>query len=182
MHRNDLTQKLQNYHVENYEELIHKENLLSFIMCNEECFERSLEQGHITASAWILNPDKTKALLMHHKKLNIWCQLGGHSDGDSDILATAIKEAKEESGLKNIVPLSENIFDIDIHEIPARGKEPSHLHYDIRFLLHSPEEEELVANEESNELKWVSKDLTELPSREPSILRMREKWIAKHPL
>jgi 8-oxo-dGTP pyrophosphatase MutT (NUDIX family) len=176
MHRNDLYKKLESYHAQSEEEIDYKKRTLAFILHNEKCFDRSLQEGHITASAWVLNPDKTKALLMHHKKLDIWCQLGGHSDSNPDTLETAIKEAKEESGLTTIIPLSKEIFDIDIHEIPARKNEPAHLHYDIRFLLHSPQEESLISNEESHALKWISKNPQELPSKELSILRMHKKW------
>ena len=177
MHRKPLYKKLEDY-IPSKEELIYKKDLLFFIMNNKECFERTLEKGHITASAWLLNPDKTKALLMHHKKLGIWCQPGGHSDGDPDTLRVAIKEAEEESGLKGIVPLSQEIFDIDIHKIPSKKDVTSHLHYDIRFLLHSPKEDRLTSNEESFALKWISKKITDLPSKERSVIRMHEKWTS----
>ena len=82
-------------------------------------------------------------------------QLGGHCDGDEDVLAVSIKEAQEESGINEIVPLSDKIFDIDIHRIPANSKDVAHFHFDIRFLLKTNGNDNFVKNEESNDLKWV---------------------------
>src|SRR5215510_11521790 len=94
--------------------------LRQFVAANPNCFERSLQIGHVTGSAWIVDLDRTHALLTHHRKLNKWLQLGGHADGDPDILRVALREAREESNLDAIRPVSENIFDVDIHVIPAR--------------------------------------------------------------
>ena len=71
-----------------------KQGMLDFIHTQPECFERSLAMGHITASSWLLNKDGSKVLLMHHTKLNNWFQLGGHCDGNPDVLEVAIKEAQ----------------------------------------------------------------------------------------
>jgi 8-oxo-dGTP pyrophosphatase MutT (NUDIX family) len=113
---------------------------------------------------------------MHHRKLNLWVQLGGHCDGDANVLAVAIKEAQEESGIMHIEPLSLQIFDVDIHLIPANAKEAEHYHYDIRFLLGAQSDEEFVQNSESKELRWISKDAKQMPTNERSVVRMFEKW------
>jgi 8-oxo-dGTP pyrophosphatase MutT (NUDIX family) len=172
-----LTNMLQSYFPEAQEEILFKDRMLSFIKENPNCFERSLEIGHITASAWLLNQDGSKALLMHHMKLDRWFQLGGHCDGDSDVLAVAIKEAQEESGIIQISPVSKDIFDIDIHLIPTNPKEKEHYHYDVRFLLQVTSNEEIVQNSESKELRWIGKDLSALPTQTPSVVRMFNKWI-----
>jgi 8-oxo-dGTP pyrophosphatase MutT (NUDIX family) len=171
-----LVKLLQEYFPNDPDEIEYKKEILAFIEKHEDCFERSLKVGHITASAWILSCDGEKALLMHHAKLDKWMQLGGHADGDSDVLAVAIKEAQEESGITQIQPISEKIFDIDVHSIPARGTEPEHFHYDIRFLLQVKNVEDVVQNHESKELRWVTKDVSQLPTNSRSILRMVEKW------
>ena len=113
MKRQGLIQLLNQYNPSDAEITI-KNDMLSFIDANEDCFERSLEIGHVTGSSWLLNKAGDKALLMHHRKLNKWLQLGGHADGDSDILAVALKEAQEESGITSIEPVNNRIFDIDI--------------------------------------------------------------------
>lgn len=154
-----------------------KKDMLTFIENNPHCFERSLEKGHVTASAWLLSKDHESALLLHHKKLHRWLQLGGHCDGDTDTLAVAIKEAQEESGIQAIAPVSEKpeIFDIDIHWIPEHKGVKAHWHYDVRFLLTVISDEQVVQNHESNELRWIKKTDT-LPTQERSVARMFEKW------
>jgi 8-oxo-dGTP pyrophosphatase MutT (NUDIX family) len=160
------------------EEVTFKEKIIQFVQKHPDCFERSLLIGHITASAWLLNRDESKALLMHHTKLDRWFQLGGHCDGETDTLAVAIKEAQEESGINHIVPFSTEIFDIDVHQIPQHKEIPAHVHYDIRFLLKVASDETVVQNIESKELRWIDKNPTNLPSNERSVVRMFEKWIA----
>ena len=177
MHRKILIELLNNYHPINNQELLFKQQTLDFVDKYHDCFERSLKIGHITASAWILNQDHSKALLLHHKKLDSWFQLGGHCDGDHDVLHVALKEAQEESGICDISPISNQIFDIDIHKIPANKNEPEHDHYDIRFLLHVTSNASFVQNHESNELRWISKSLQDLPTNNPSVIRMFNKWI-----
>jgi 8-oxo-dGTP pyrophosphatase MutT (NUDIX family) len=173
MKRNQLIKLLEEY-IPSQEEIIYKHDMLSFIKENENCFDRELEIGHITGSAWLLNKAGDKALLMHHKKLDRWFQPGGHADGDHDILAVAIKEAQEESGINAIEPVSRSIFDIDIHQIPANSKDVAHFHYDVRFLLQVVSDEDFQQNEESNELRWV--DINAIPTKERSVLRMFSKW------
>ena len=177
MHRNRLIQLLENYHPEDQEEIAAKQRMLEFIFNNKDCFERSLECGHITASSWLLNKDHTHALLMHHAKLDLWVQLGGHCDGNANVLEAAVKEAQEESGIMNIKPLSQDIFDIDIHFIPANKKEKEHYHYDVRFLLHVTGDEDFVQNNESKELRWISKNCNDLPTDARSVVRMFDKWM-----
>lgn len=179
MNRQKLITLLDEYHPVAPEEIQFKNQMLDFIQKYENCFERSLEIGHITASSWLLNKDRSKALLMHHAKLNKWFQLGGHCDGNPDTLAVALKEAQEESGIEGIAPVSTKIFDIDIHLIPANPKEKEHYHYDVRFLLAVTSDEQLIQNRESKELRWIGKNLLELPTESRSVVRMFEKWIAR---
>ncbi len=180
LNRLNLITLLKKYNPTAPEEIVFKNETLSFIDQHSDCFERSLQIGHITASCWLLNNDGSKALLLHHAKLNRWFQLGGHCDGDSDTLAVAIKEAQEESGILNIIPVSTDIFDIDIHLIPENSREKAHYHYDIRFLLQVVGDEEVVQNRESKELRWIEKDSKALPTNEHSVVRMFNKWLEKN--
>ncbi len=96
------------------------------------------DPGHFTASAFVLSPDRRRLLLIHHHKLGRWLQPGGHIEGhDPDARAAAEREVAEETGLvrSDLVPLEEpaRLLDVDIHTIPAHGKEPAHAHYDLRF-------------------------------------------------
>ena len=176
MKRNKLIGLLENYFPLSNEEKICKGIMLDFIRSNENCFERWLEVGHITASAWLLNKGESHALLMHHAKLDLWVQLGGHCDGDPDPLAVALKEASEESGISAIVPIQQTLFDIDIHPIPENIQQKAHYHYDVRFLLKVESDEKIEKNSESKALRWIGKDPKELPTDALSITRMFYKW------
>jgi 8-oxo-dGTP pyrophosphatase MutT (NUDIX family) len=117
--------------------------------------------------------------LTHHFKLDRWLQLGGHADGDTDILRVAMREAHEESGLDDIKPLSQGIFDVDVHPIPARDTEPRHLHYDVRFLLEADANAPLVISSESKDLAWIPlMDIARITT-ERSIARMVAKSLAR---
>jgi len=174
MHRNQLLDLIEDYLDRFSEEKNTVTKIQHFIEENESCFERELQIGHITGSAWILSADRSHALLTHHRKLDIWVQLGGHADGDSDIARVAMKEAEEESGLKGLSFVQSMIFDIDIHEIPARGNDPVHFHYDCRFLL-TAMDSDYVVSEESHDLRWVELSEIKNLTKESSILRMVEK-------
>ncbi len=115
---------------------------------------------HITASMLVINPEHTRVLLMFHKKLQKWLQFGGHSDGESDTLATAIREFHEESGIWIEPTIYSGIFDIDIHEIPADLKwRPSHMHYDVLYLATIPEDTIFTRQvSEVDDIRWFDVD------------------------
>lgn len=148
----------------------------SFVRAHGNCFERTCIPGHITGSAWVTDPAGQQVLLTHHRKLDLWVQLGGHSDGDSDTLDVALREATEESGLE-VEPVSVDVFDLDCHLIPARRDEPEHYHYDVRFWLRATGTD-FTVTEESHDLRWVDADTLPTLTREESMLRMLRKWQA----
>lgn len=151
------------------------QQILDFVLQTPDCFERSHLAGHITGSAWLLNPDGDKALLTLHRKLKLWVQPGGHADGDADVLRVALREAEEESGISGILTLSREIYDVDIHTIPyhAPTATPEHLHYDIRYLLQAPHEHYAISDE-SEALGWYRPaELDRLsPAVDDAVLRL----------
>ena len=150
--------------------------MLNFFDNHDGCFEKDNLPGHFTGSAWVISPDKNKILMTHHKKLNMWLQLGGHADGEKDLKSVALKEAKEESGFNNFSILSEEIFDLDIHKIELMNEEPEHLHYDVRFLFEAdPNEQDIIISEESHDVKWIHLDDVLEYNSEESISRMVKK-------
>ena len=176
MHRNSLLTELEHYGLTEYitkEELTVLPRFIKFIHENPDCFART-NSGHITGSTWIVNHNYSHALLTHHKKLNLWLQLGGHAGGDTDIKAVALKEAEEESGITDFKFLMPIIFDIDIHPIPG----PCTYHYDIRFLLQAPTGASYQVSEESHDLRWIAHTKIDSYSKERSVLRMAEKIVA----
>jgi 8-oxo-dGTP pyrophosphatase MutT (NUDIX family) len=154
-------------------EKLDKIKMLQFLNTYEKCFERSLSIGHFTGSCWLENCDGTMFLLTLHKKIGIWLQLGGHADGNHDLARVALKEAHEESGLKNIELLSGEIFDIGVHQIQEYKGTPAHYHYDIRFLLKTTDKnKDIQISSESTDLKWFA----EISTDNYALNRMFKKW------
>lgn len=175
MHRDPLLDLIKSYSEKFPDESQPISEYIAFIKNNPQCFERSLEEGHITCAAWILDCSGKRALLTHHRKLNRWLQLGGHADGDSDVHRVAAREAYEESGISTLALVSSEIMDLDIHAIPARGNVPEHLHYDARFLFRATQNENYQVSEESHDLAWVEMEEIQKFTSEESILRMVDK-------
>ncbi len=175
MHRKPLLEQLEAYRSRWPQEAAVVDRFEAFVRGHERCFERDCWAGHVTGSAWLVNGTGSHILLTHHRKLGRWLQLGGHSDGDADTLAVALREAGEESGLE-VVARSAEIYDLDVHEIPARGTDPAHYHYDVRFALRPRTAEDFRVSAESLDLAWVP--IVELLSYtdEESVLRMARKW------
>lgn len=176
MDREGLVKKLSAYKSNFPEEESFRERFLKLLKNEADCFCRQLSHGHITGSAFIINPGADQVLLLHHRKLNRWLQPGGHADGDENVIRVAEKEAREETGLQSLRPEMPEILDLDIHTIPARGNEPEHLHYDIRFLFSANPQEKLLQNRESKALAWFGFDVAaEKSDYNESICRMIRK-------
>jgi 8-oxo-dGTP pyrophosphatase MutT (NUDIX family) len=175
MHRQPLLDQLADYAAKHPDEAETVARFIDFVRCESDCFERSLAVGHVTGSAWILNADGSQVLLTHHRKLDRWLQLGGHADGDPDVFAVAMKEAREESGLGDFEAVGNGIFDLDIHPIPARKSDPEHLHYDVRYLLRATGATDYVVSDESHDLRWVPLDEVTTLTTEDSMTRMVRK-------
>jgi len=148
---------------------------LRFIDAHPDHLWRTCLRGHLTGSAWILSADRSKVLLTHHHKLDRWLQLGGHADGDPDMVSVALREASEESGLTNLRVASGELFDFDRHEIPARGDEPAHWHFDFRFVIEADPAEPLMISSESKDLAWVEIGRVTSLNPEESMARMVRK-------
>ncbi len=177
MHRDHLKDLLNNYYPKDPQEIIAKQHMLALLSVCTNCFDRACTPGHFTASSWLLSKDSTKSLLLQHAKLKRWLQLGGHCDGEADVLKVAVKEAQEESGINAIEPISAEIFDIDMHLIPQNKNDTPHYHYDIRFLLQVKSDESLISNHESLALQWFEHDVTTFPTQDMSIIRMLNKAL-----
>ena len=174
MHRRNLLSAIDRYAARYPEESRVVARFKALLQSHEDCFERDCLPGHITGSAWLVCPKRQNVLLTHHRKLNMWLQLGGHSDGEGNTPAVAIREAHEESGLA-VHLLDNEIFDLDVHEIPARETYPAHHHFDVRYQMRASSEKFQIS-EESLDLAWVKIEELEQYTEEESILRMRRKW------
>lgn len=171
---------------------LEQEDKLVFIQFIEafsnNLWTRENKVGHITASAWVVNEDRTKVLMAYHKIYNSFAWLGGHADGDEDLLHVALKETKEESGIKNIKVLDPDFSDIACLFVKAhkkRGKEVSaHLHFNVTYIFEADEQETLhIAEEENTEVRWINiSELENFVTEEhmkPVYARMIEKMKKK---
>jgi len=171
-----LKSSLNTYPATSVVEKEYKSRMLNLLNRHgHQAFTRDLHHAHFTASAWILNKEKNKVLLLHHTKLNKWLQPGGHADGEMNLLKVARKEAAEESNLTNLKLLQNQIFDIDIHVIPKRNEVIEHEHFDVRFIFTTEDEDKTQINNESKGFKWVNLAKIDQLTNEESILRMLRK-------
>lgn len=178
MHRNPLLKLLHDYGRNHPQETAVTHRLMAFVRAHPDCCQNSLTIGHVTGSAWVVNEAGSHVLLTHHRKLDRWLQLGGHADGEMDLLAVAWREAREESGIVAIEPVTAAVFDLDIHPIPARGAVPAHDHYDVRFAFRVNGPAAFRVSDESHALAWMPiAELTK--TADESIGRMARKWLAK---
>jgi len=159
----NLKENIEKFNPYNEQEEVERKIMLKYINDFEDVLTRQNEYGHFTSSAFVLNKERTKILMIYHKIYNSWAWVGGHSDGDSDLLYVAMKETKEETGIKNVIPISENIYSLELINVNGhekRGKYVgSHVHLNITYLLEADEKEELYIKEDENSgVKWIPID------------------------
>lgn|SRR5574344_659908 len=159
----NLQKEIEKYEPFNEQEACDREMMLEYMDTFNDVLTRNNKVCHFTASNWIINKDRTKVLMIHHNIYNSWTWPGGHADGDEDLQRVALKEANEETGLKNLRILNEKIFGLEILSVDGhvkRGKYVSaHLHLDCCFLIEADEEETLIIKEDENSgVKWVNID------------------------
>lgn len=142
------------------------------LLHNQEAFSRlKCTPGHFTASAFVVNPARTHVLLIHHRKLGRWLQPGGHVESqDISLRAAAHREASEETGIAGLTPLALGVFDVDIHDIPARPEQAAHRHFDVRFAFVATRVA-LRASEEVRAARWVA--FAEVGDWNPEVSVMR---------
>ena len=156
----NLKENIKNFKPYNEQEEVEKRIMSNYLNDFDDTLTRQNEYGHFTSSAFVLNKQRTKILMIYHKIYNSWAWVGGHSDGDSDLLYVAIKEAKEETGIKNVVPIFNNIYSIEIINVNGHEKKGkyvgSHVHLNVTYLLEADENEEIhIKQDENSGVKWV---------------------------
>lgn len=156
-----LLEQLKSYQPYNEQEANDQKIMLRLLENEADIFTRENEVAHFTASSWLVNKGHTKVLMIYHNIYNSWAWTGGHADGEQDLLAVAMKEAMEETGVENIVPVGEDIFSIEILTVDGhvkRGKYvPSHLHLNVTYLLEADEADVLKVKEDENSgVQWFS--------------------------
>ena len=167
----DLREKIEKYVPYNEQEEKDKNTILKYMDTFEDTLTRNNEFGHFTASAWVVNKERTKVLMIYHNIYKSWAWTGGHADGESDLLSVAVREVKEETGVENVKVLDNDIFSLEIVCVNGhvkRGKYvSSHVHLNVTYLLEVDESETLRIKEDENSgVKWVPIDEVEVASTE----------------
>ncbi|MFN2238942.1 MAG: NUDIX hydrolase [Thermoanaerobaculia bacterium] len=158
----DLLEEIRLYRPADDLESRHRDGILELLSMPASVASRGhYAPGHLTAGAFIVDPASRRLLLHHHRRLGRWLQMGGHFEPGESARETALRESIEESGLTDLAFLMPGIFDLDIHAIPA-GKEPAHLHHDIRYLVETSAPDSIVRQvEESHDLAWFDLESAE---------------------
>ncbi len=157
----DLQKKIESYEPYNEQEERDKKTMLKDIYTFDNILTRDNELVHFTASSWAVNPERTKVLMVYHNIYQAWTWTGGHSDGEANLLKVAVKELKEETGVKHVRVLNDNhIFSLEVLTVDGhvkRGKYvSSHLHLNVTYLLEVEEQEMLhIKQDENSGVKWV---------------------------
>ena len=156
-----LQEQLEQYHPFNEQEERDKKVMLQLLKTQPDIFARENEVAHFTASSWLLNREHTKVLMIYHNIYHSWSWTGGHADGEEDLLAVAIKEAQEETGVKEIQTVDDTIFSIETLTVDGHEKRgryvPSHLHLNVTYLLEADEAEVLrIKPDENSGVKWFA--------------------------
>ena len=167
----ELREKIEKYVPYNEQEEKDKNTILKYMDTFEDTLTRNNEFGHFTASAWVVNKERTKVLMIYHNIYKSWAWTGGHADGESDLLSVAVREVKEETGVENVKVLDDDIFSLEIVCVNGhvkRGKYvSSHVHLNVTYLLEVDESETLRIKEDENSgVKWVPIDEVEVTSNE----------------
>ena len=175
--RQELLDEIAAYHPFNEKEERDKNLIFQWIEQHEDAFSRENTVAHVTASAWMVNKDRSKVLMVYHNIYNSWSWLGGHADGETDLLSVAIREVKEEAGISNVLPVSEDIFSLESLTVDGHWKNgkyvSSHLHFNVTYLLEADSEEAVsIKADENSGVAWFAP--------EEALAKSTEPWFVEH--
>ena len=167
-----IIEEIKKYRPCNAQEQRDQALILDFLEKNGDAFLRSNLLAHMTASSWIVNPERTKTLMVYHNLYDSWSWTGGHADGETDLLSVALREAREETGIAHVRPLSPEIFSLEVLTVDGHEKRgeyvPSHLHMNVTYLLESEESDTLhICREENSGVAWFTLEEALKASSEP---------------
>ena len=154
-----IYRQIKNYRPWNEQERQDQALILAFLERNPDAFYRSNLLAHMTASAWVVNPQRSKALMVYHRLYDSWSWAGGHADGEEDLLAVALREVREETGVQRLRPVTEDIYSLEVLTVDGHEKRgqyvPSHLHLNLTYLLEAEEDQPLrICEAENSGVAW----------------------------
>lgn len=174
-----LDAELTRYKAFDAPEESHRQAAQALLRAGAPCFGRKDFPAHFVGNAWLVSPDGARVLLARHRALQCWLPLGGHADGNAGLLNVAMREAQEESGIENLLPLlGAGIMDVDVHAIPARRErdEPAHHHYAVTYMLRALDETFYLQDNGIEALQWFDDNGLAQLDLTPAMERMRKKW------
>lgn len=169
----------------NEQEMADRPLMLEVLRTQKHALERENLLVHFTASGWIVNPDRTKVLMVYHNIYDSWSWTGGHADGEADLLYVARKECLEETGISSLKLLSEDIFSLEILTVDGHEKRGSyvnsHLHMNVTYLFEADERQKLkIKPDENSDVAWIPVTEIEAKVTEPWMMaRIYKKLIEK---
>ena len=172
----DIREVIAAYSPFNAQEAADKALILAFLRENPDAFCRTNRIAHMTASAWVVNPARDRVLMVYHKIYDSWSWTGGHADGEEDLAAVALREVREETGVRSARLLSEEIFSLESLTVDGHEKHgeyvSSHLHLNVTYLMEADDSDPLtVCEEENSGVRWFSLDGALAASSEPWFVR-----------
>ena len=168
----DIRAAIAAYSPFNEQEAADKDLILDFLQKNPDAFYRTNRIAHMTASAWVVNPARDRVLMVYHNIYDSWSWTGGHADGEENLAAVALREVREETGVRSARLLSEGIFSLESLTVDGHEKHgayvPSHLHLNVTYLLGADDSDPLtVCEEENSGVRWFTLDGALKASTEP---------------
>lgn len=172
-----LENQLRSYVPFNEQEARDRDLILRCLREEKDVFTRQNDLVHMTASAWIVNESRTRVLMVYHNLYQSWAWLGGHADGETDLLAVALKEAREESGLAHVQPVTGDIYSVEALHVCGHVKRgqyvSSHIHLNVTYLLEADEHDPLfIKADENSGVAWFAPEEAEAACTEP--------WMRDH--
>ena len=148
-----------------------KEIMLHFLRTNGDAYLRQNSMAHMTASAWVISPDRRHVVMVYHNIYRSWSWTGGHADGDEDLLAVAMREVREETGLKKLRCLGDGICSLECLTVDGHEKKgayvPSHIHLNVTYLLQAEDEGLHEKPDENSGVAWFTPEQALASSTEP---------------
>ena len=168
----DIRQAIRDYIPYNEQEARDKAVILDFLEKNADAFLRENRVAHMTASAWVVNRTRDKVLMVYHRIYASWSWTGGHADGEEDLAAVALREVREETGVRSARLLTDQIFSLETLTVDGHEKRgqyvPSHLHLNVTYLIEADEDDPLtVCEAENSGVRWFALDEALRASSEP---------------
>ena len=173
----NLIEEIKRYIPINEQEEMDKQIMLEFMTKHHDFLDRENRIGHFSASAWVVNHERTKVLMIYHNIYDSWSWVGGHADQEENLIEVALRELQEETGVQHAKLISKDIFSLETLTVNGHVRKgiyvPCHLHFNITYLIEADERDELFIKPDENKgVKWFT--------MEEALKAPKEIWMVEH--